>query len=30
VVEVYNRLGNTLHHRAEIGEWTTLTLHKMC
>lgn len=29
VVAVYTQLGNSLAHRAEIGDWTTLTLQKM-
>lgn len=28
VVQVYTLLGNSIHHREEIGEWTTLTLAK--
>lgn len=28
VVAVYTQLGNSLAHRAEIGDWTTLTLQK--
>mmetsp|Transcript_5506 Transcript_5506/g.8839 ORF Transcript_5506/g.8839 Transcript_5506/m.8839 type:complete len:289 (-) Transcript_5506:917-1783(-) len=28
VIDVYAQVGNSLVHRAEIGEWTTLTLQK--
>jgi ribosomal protein L11 methyltransferase len=28
VIAVYSRLGNSLDHRAEIGDWSTLTLSK--